>query len=119
MRSTNHFSKTIPKAFSITAAEDVRWTIAGENTSTGKQAVRDFMASCGEGREPPKFDVKQTIAEGDSVVCYGDMTMTGPDGQPGAYAYCDIYRFDGEKVAELISYVVQTNKADKNLEASA
>jgi ketosteroid isomerase-like protein len=41
-------------------------------------------------------------------VTYGDMTMTDPsDGKTKTYSYCDVYRFEGDKIAELNSFVVK------------
>jgi hypothetical protein len=34
--------------------------------------------------------------------------MTGTNGALEPYAYCDVYRFRGDKIAELRSYVVST-----------
>jgi ketosteroid isomerase-like protein len=60
-----------------------------------------------EGMEPPKFTVDQIIAEGDSVVCYGDMKMKDEAGNEGQYSYVDAYRFSGDKIADLKSFVVK------------
>lgn len=112
------FTENNTEGFLAHCKEDITWTMTGEKTTTGKDQIREFMASCA-GMEPPNFDVKKTIAEGDSVVCYGDMTMKGPDGETGDYSYCDIYHFDGDKVAELITYMVKAKADDKNASASA
>lgn len=98
--------------------EDVEWTMIGEKSVKGKEATREWMKSMGD-MEPPKITVSKIIAEGDSVAAYGDMTMKDKDGKTVPYGYCDIYRFSGDKIAELNSFVVKTEKADKNLEARA
>ena len=92
-------------------ADNVVWRMIGDKTITGKNAIREFMASM-EGTEPPKFTVDNTIAEGDSVVSYGDMTMT-EKGKTTPYSYCDVYRFKGDKIIELTSYVVKTAEQSK------
>jgi ketosteroid isomerase-like protein len=79
--------------------------MAGEGTHTGKDSIRKFMSSM-EGMEPPKFTVDGMIADGDHVACFGNMTMKDK-GEEGFYSYCDVYRFSGDKVAELRSYVVK------------
>jgi ketosteroid isomerase-like protein len=58
--------------------------------------------------EPPKFTVHNVIAEGDFVTAYGDMAMQDKDGEVVPYAYCDIYRFRGDKIVELSAFVIQT-----------
>lgn len=87
-------------------ADDVVWTMEGEKTTTGVAEIREWMSQM-EGMEPPKFTVDKTIAEGDSVACYGVMTMKGEDGQEGKYSYCDAYTFAGDKIKELRSFVVK------------
>ena len=92
-------------------ADDVVWTMVGNTTTRGKDAIREWMASM--DIEPPKFTVDNIIAEGDFVTAYGDMTMKEKDGKTVPYAYCDIYRFRDGKIAELNSFVVKTEaKAD-------
>ena len=62
--------------------------------------------------QPPQFTIHQTIAEGDSVVTRGDMVMQEkPNGPSLPYTFCDIYRFAGDEVAELITFVIRTDKA--------
>ena len=50
-------------------ADDVVWTIVGEKTVNGKNAIREWMASM--DIEPPKFTVNNIIAEGDFVAING------------------------------------------------
>lgn len=105
------FAKGNTEGFLENCADNVVWRMIGDKTFTGKNAIREFMASM-EGTEPPKFTVDNTIAEGDSVVSYGDMTMT-EKGKTTPYSYCDVYRFKGDKIAELTSYVVKTAEQSK------
>src|SRR5687768_14012512 len=87
-------------------SEDVVWRMVGETTKTGRESIREWMSQM-EGSEPPKFTVDEIIAEGNSVICRGDMTMKDKDGIEGKYAYCDIYRFANGKIKNLDSYVVK------------
>jgi ketosteroid isomerase-like protein len=58
--------------------------------------------------EPPSFTVTNLISDGDFVIAYGDMKMKEKDGKTAPYAYCDIYRFRGDKIIEMRSFVVKT-----------
>jgi predicted SnoaL-like aldol condensation-catalyzing enzyme len=90
--------------------DDLKWTMVGDTTVTGKDPIRKWMASMDP--QPPQLSIQQTIAEGDSVVARGDMVMQEKKGGPGIpYTFCDIYRFSGDKVAELTAFVVRTDKA--------
>lgn len=112
------FAEGNTEGFLSFCADDVKWTMIGEKTANGKEEIREWMASM-KDMEPPKFSVDEIIAEGDSVVCYGDMTMKDKDGNSGTYGYCDIYRFSDDKIAELNSFVIKTEPSRQNLEASA
>jgi uncharacterized protein len=87
-------------------ADDVVWTMIGNKTTKGKNAIREWMASM--DIEPPKFTVDNTIAEGDFVTAYGHMIMKDKDGKTVPYTYCDIYRFRTGKIVELNSFVIKT-----------
>jgi ketosteroid isomerase-like protein len=99
-------------------ADDVVWNMVGEKETRGKAAIKEWMSQM-EGMEPPKFSVDKIIAEGDSVICYGDMTMKGEDGNEGTYSYCDAYTFAGEKISELRSFVVKHKTEEETQKKAA
>ena len=100
------FANNDVDGFLALCTDDLVWRMVGEKDFKGKAAVREFMGS--GPSEAPQFTVENIIAEGDTVAAFGDMTMKGKDGTPEAYSYCDVYKIRGDKVAELISYVVRT-----------
>ena len=90
--------------------DDLKWTMVGDTTITGKDSIRKWMASMDP--QPPQLSIRETIAEGDAVVSRGDMVMQEKKDGPGIpYTFCDIYRFSGDKVAELTAFVIRTDKA--------
>lgn len=92
--------------------DDLTWTMVGDTTVRGKDPIRKWMASMDP--QPPQFTIQQTIAEGDSVVTRGDMVMQERKDSPSIpYTFCDIYRFRGDKVAELTAFVIRTDKAHR------
>ena len=89
--------------------DDLVWTMVGDTTVRGKDSIREWIASMDP--QPPKITIQQTVAEGDSVVTRGDMSMQETKGGPAVpYTFCDIYRFAGDKVAELTAFVIRTDK---------
>jgi uncharacterized protein len=94
-------------------ADDVRWRMIGEKTTNGIDEIRQWMSQM-EGAEPPKFTVDETVAEGDSVICRGEMTMKDKDGVEGKYAYVDSYRFKNGKIIQLDSYVVKLKEQSED-----
>ena len=104
------FTQNNIEGFLEHSADNIVWRMAGDKSYTGKQSVRDFVSQM-EGHEPPQFTTDILVAEGDTVVCSGEMTMKEKDGSTGNYSYCDIYTFKGDKVAELSSFVVKAGSA--------
>lgn len=99
-------------------AEDAEWQMVGDKAFKGKEAIREFMSSMEHtGMEPPKFTVDEVIAEGDSVVAYGDMTME-EDGETVPYSYADVYRFREDQIIRLQSFVVK-HKTEGNAQKAA
>ena len=88
--------------------DDLTWTMVGDTTVRGQDAIRKWMASMNP--QPPQFTIRDTVAEGDFVITRGDMTMPEKkDGPAIPYAFCDIYRFAGDRVAELTAFVIRTD----------
>ncbi|KAA0988774.1 nuclear transport factor 2 family protein [Dyadobacter aurulentus] len=85
--------------------DDTVWTFVGEQTLRGKEAVRAYMAET--YLEPPKFMVKNLIAEGDFVTALGNIDLKDKDGKSTSYSYCDVWRFLDGKMAELTAFVIE------------
>lgn len=100
------------EAFLELCADDVVWTMVGDNHVRGKENLRAWMASMNS--EPPSFTVREIIAEGDFAACHGDMTMKNEQGGVDSYGYCDVYRMDEGKIREMTSYIVKTGAREGN-----
>jgi ketosteroid isomerase-like protein len=101
----NHLEKVLSFC-----TDDFTWTMVGDTTVRGKDDIRKWMASMNP--EPPQFTIQQTVGEGDFVITRGDMVMREKKNAPPIpYTFCDIYRFEGDKVAELTAFVIRTDKA--------
>ena len=112
------FEQNDPKVFLDHCADDVKWVMAGDDERTGKETIREFMASMGDTKLT-ELNITSIIAENDSAACYGDMTMD-ENGTSTSYSYCDVYRFSGEKIKELRSFVVKQKTAgEKDRSATA
>ena len=94
------------EGFLSLCADEVKWTIVGDRTSRGKDSIRNWIASMDE--DPPTFTVNNILADGNFVTVYGDMKMRDKDGKTTPYTYCDIYRFERDKIVELTSFVVKS-----------
>lgn len=111
------FANNNVEGFLNHCSDDVVWRMIGEKTTNGIQEIREWMSQM-EGHEAPKFTVDETVAEGDSVICRGEMTMKGQDGVEGKYAYCDSYRFGSGKITHLDSYVIKLKEEGEDKKAA-
>ncbi|MCE6991815.1 nuclear transport factor 2 family protein [Dyadobacter sp. CY323] len=85
--------------------EDLKYEFVGEQTLQGKDAVRAYMKIAYV--EPPEFDVEHLIAEGDFVTAIGKISMKDESGKKIDYSYCDVWRFQDGKMAELKAFVIE------------
>ena len=92
--------------------DDTQWTFVGDKTLRGKEAVRQWMATT--YIEPPKFDIRNLVAENDFVTAIGNITMPDENGKAVHYSYCDIWRFRDGKMAELMAFVIETKDSESN-----
>ncbi|HYD49074.1 MAG TPA: nuclear transport factor 2 family protein [Terriglobales bacterium] len=92
------------EGFLIHCTEDTVWNFLGDRTLRGKEAVRRWMAET--YREPPKFKVHQLIAEGEFLAALGEITLKDESGQAAEFSYCDVWRFENGRLAELKAFVI-------------
>ena len=102
------FAQNKLEDFFVHCADDIVFTMVGDRTIKGKEAIRLWMKSMGS--EPPSINVQNVISEGDFATAVGDMTMKEKDGTTGSYAFSDHYRFRGDKIVELKAFVVKTQE---------
>lgn len=76
----------------------------GEQTLTGKEAVRAWMKTAYV--EPPKFKVARLIAEGDTVVAIGEIMLKDERGKEVSHEYSDVWSFRDGKMSALRAFVV-------------
>jgi uncharacterized protein len=91
--------------------DDTQWTFVGDKTLSGKEAVRQWMAT--EYVEPPLNIVANLIAEGDFVTAVGDLTIKDENGKATHYSYCDVWCFRGGKMVELKAFVIKPEVKDE------
>ncbi len=92
------------EGFLIHCTEDTVWNFLGERTLRGKEEVRRWMAET--YREPPTFKVRQLIADGDFLVALGEITLKDANGNETENSYCDVWRFENNRLAELKAFVI-------------
>lgn len=112
------FEKNDPEVFLDNCLDNVKWTMEGDTTRTGKQTIRDFVNNMGD-MKMENLVINKIIADSDSAAAYGEMTMD-EKGTRANYSFCDVYTFSGDKIAELHSFVVKQKAiGEKDRAASA
>jgi ketosteroid isomerase-like protein len=82
------------EGFMSFCTDDTQWTFVGDQTLQGKE-------------EPPVFNVENMIAEGEYVTMIGKISLKNEGGKIIDYAYCDVWRFQEDKMAELKAFVIE------------
>jgi len=92
------------EGFLTFCADDVIWIFVGDQTLHGKEEVRQYMAKV--YLEPPNFSVETIVAEGEFVTAVGKIQIKDEDGQSSDGSYCDVWRFQNQKMVELKAFVI-------------
>ncbi len=106
LKANNALAESDNEGFLAFCTEDTRWILLGDTILDGKEAVREWMAK--NYIEPPKFDVKNLIAENDYVIATGEIKIVDVDRKTRNYSYCDLWRFRDGKMSELEAFVIET-----------
>jgi len=83
---------------------DTNWIFVGDRTLKGIDEVRAYISEA--YKEPPRFEVNLMIEEGDYLTAMGKISLLNDDSKWTAYEYCDVWRFDNGKLAELKAFVL-------------
>ena len=84
---------------------NTKWVFVGERTLNGKEEVRAYMKEF--YREPPVFNVEKAIEENNFVTVTGEIRLKNKTGIYEYFDYCDIWRFENGKIAELKAFVIE------------
>ncbi len=95
------------EGFLAFCTEDTVWNFVGDEVLEGKDAVREWMEDTYFA--PPKIEVDTLIAEGEYLTAIGTVTIKDEDGTDTDYAYCDVWRFRGDKLFELKAFVIESD----------
>lgn len=92
------------ESFLAYCTPNTKWVFVGERILNGKGEVRAYMKEfyC----EPPVFSVEKAIEEGNFVMVTGEIRLKNKDGKYEHFDYCDIWRFEEGKIAELKAFVI-------------
>jgi len=103
--ANEYVSKGDYESFLAYCSSDTKWVFVGERTLNGKEEVRTYMKEF--YIEPPVFDVELAIEDGDFVMVTGSISLKNKTGKYEHFNYCDIWRFEDGKIAELKAFVIE------------
>lgn len=103
--ANEYVSKGDYESFLAYCTSDTKWVFVGERILTGKEEVRAYMKEF--YIEPPVFDVELAIEDGDLVTVTGSISLKNKTGKYEHFNYCDIWRFEDGKIAELKAFVIE------------
>ncbi len=102
--SSHHFAAAIPRL-----ADDIVWTLVGEQPLVGKDAVVALLEATEAELKGTQTDFQRfrSIAAGDAVVVDSVAHYVDSTGDASEVASCDIYDFAEGQVAEIRSYNIE------------
>jgi ketosteroid isomerase-like protein len=89
--------------------DDIRFGMVGGKAVSGKAEFEEFLSHMSGGGSDMSVSIANIIVDGDRAAVNGEISMTDKDGQRKIYGFCDVYRLEGSKVAELTAYVLDVN----------
>lgn len=93
------------ESFLAYCTPNTKWVFVGERILNGKEEVRAYMKEF--YLEPPVFSVEKAIEEGNFVMVTGEIQLKNKAGKYEHFDYCDIWRFEDGKIAELKAFVIE------------
>ena len=93
------------ESFLAYCTQGTKWVFVGERILEGRDKVQEYMKEF--YLEPPVFTVEKTIEDGSYVTVTGEITLKAANGTYNHYDYCDIWRFENGKIAELKAFVIE------------
>ena len=85
-------------------AENIKWNVLGENAIEGKQQVLE-ISKMSQLQSYPVITIKNIIAEENFVVIESTGKAKTKSGQPYNQHYCDIFKFENERLQEITTYL--------------
>lgn len=102
--SSHRFDEVIPYL-----ADDVEWDLVGEVTLEGREAVVDALRETAAGLADVRTDFARfmVVAQGNAAVVDAVAEYLAPDGDRSVVSSCDLYEFEGGRIARIRSYNVE------------
>ncbi|MEJ7681863.1 MAG: nuclear transport factor 2 family protein [Segetibacter sp.] len=114
MKTTNKLSEEFSKGnFEFCYnhfTDDIQWNIVGADIIKGKDAVIAYCDKMLTEMDGSKLNNTNYIGDNGFIAVQGYCNYIKENSEPGKLEYCDVYRFDGEKLQEITSYCIELKK---------
>lgn len=110
-RFNEHWVRPDVDAILGDVTDDIHFAMAGKPPIVGKAEFRKMLDEMAGQAGEMDMRLETTLVDGDRAMVSGLISMPGEQGGRKAYAFCDVYRLAGGKVAELKAYVVEVEQA--------
>lgn len=85
-------------------ADDIKWNILGNASVVGKEEVLEVSQML-QLESFPEITIKNVVAEGNCVVVESTGKARTKNGKPYNQTYCEVFRFNNEKLQEITTYL--------------
>jgi uncharacterized protein len=85
-------------------ADNIKWNILGNDTILGKEQVLE-VSKMTQLQSYPVITIKNIVQEGNWVVIESTGEAKTKKGKQYNQVYCEVYRFDNEKLLEITTYL--------------
>ncbi|KYG79671.1 hypothetical protein AWW67_10100 [Roseivirga seohaensis] len=95
-------------------ANNIEWNIVGERLLKGKEEVIAYCQKTAQyfSEVSTDFRLKSIVAEGNHVMINGTAEFIGKSNKSTYISSCDVYSFKENKLQEITSYCIKTNKTE-------
>lgn len=101
---SEEFAKGNLEFAEVHLADDIKWNILGSIPIIGKKQVLEASKML-QLESFPVVTIKNIVAEGDYVVIESTGEAKTKNGKPYNQTYCDVFKFKGEKLYEITTYL--------------
>ena len=88
-------------------AADIEWEVIGNEITKSKKNVILQCDKMMKEITPSALKNTNIIAGNENVVIEGICNYTDADNKPAELAYCDVFRFENDKIASITSYCIE------------
>ncbi|MEJ7683016.1 MAG: nuclear transport factor 2 family protein [Segetibacter sp.] len=88
-------------------ADDIQWNVVGSPVIKNKEAVIAYCNKMLAEMDGSKLNNTNQIGDDDFIAVQGYCDYVKENNEPGRVEYCDVYKFSGEELQQITSYVVE------------